>query len=77
MKYRVVILPNEMGTQVLSEKEWNALSLSEQASYAVVQTGFPTLEAAQRFNQDIAGEGVLVNRNAWPEPRDLRTDRRR
>ena len=77
MKYRVVALPNAMGTQVWSEEAWNALSPSEQANYAVVKTGFPTLETAQEFNQSIAGQGVLVNRNAPPEPRDPRSDRRR
>jgi hypothetical protein len=57
MKYLIVAWPNDMATQVFSEKEWDALSPSEQAGYKVIKTDLPTLEAAQQFNQSIAGQG--------------------
>lgn len=77
MKYRVVVLPNGMRTQVLSEKEWEALSPSEQAGYKVVKTDLPTLAAAPQFNLSIAGQGGWASDLASPEPRDPRSDRRR
>jgi hypothetical protein len=67
MKYRVVVLPNGLYTQVLSEEEWDALPPSEQAGYKVVKTDLPTLAAAQQFNQSMGGQGGWACDLASPE----------
>ena len=66
----VICLQSLVPDGIRCEQDWRCLQLAGPIP-------FPTLAAAQRFNQGIAAEGLSVNRNAPPEPRDPRTERRR
>ncbi len=75
MSFRVVKTSDHVS--VLSDKEWNAMSASEQAAYTVVQTGFATNDAAFQYAREMSSASMPVNRHAQTEDRDPRSERRR